>query len=388
MNGDLLLILLGIAALSARLGLCLYQTGLSQSKNAAAAVTRSMADLCVAILAFWAVGNAVLTRHPGALFGRHNSFDAWAFFNAIAASIATGAALGGTLERTRLLPSLCVSGLLAGIVFPLSLRWAWHGWIHDMRYLDVGGSSFIHLTAGLSAAAGAVASGPRLGKYNHDGSSNHIPGHHVPLTAIGALCMVIGWLALIVGYSSQRAAPNMIGSATDGLMAAAAGGMAAMCLGRIRSAITDYHLICIGMMAGLVSISAAAGHVSAATSVVLGGIGGGLAAYASGWIDMSRRIDDPAAAVAIHAVGGAWGLLVAGLIFTPPVILVQMLGLAVMGGIALAAALGVFYSFRFTVGLRPGEADELDGADLADHDLNAYPDFQQSMIKSHHLRQM
>jgi Amt family ammonium transporter len=388
MDNDLLLVLLGIAALSARLGLGLYHSGLSQSKNAAAAVTRSLADLCVAILAFWAVGNAILYRQPGMLLGRHDSFYAWTFFVSVGASIATGIAMGGTLERTKLLPCLCVSAILSGFIVPLSLRWAWSGWLHEMRFLDVGGASFIHLAGGACAAAGAIISGPRQGKYNHDGSANRIPGHNIPLAAAGVMAIFIGLLIQVIGFSTQRHQPMPIKSAVDALLAAMAGGMAALAVGRFRYAITDFHLISIGLLAGLISLSAAAGHVSGSTSVVIGAAAGALAVSASAWIDMRCRIDDPGNAIAIHGVGGAWSLLIAGLNNAPPPFLVHVLGIAVIGGISLAAALAIFGAFRFTVGLRHGDADELDGADLVDHDLNAYPDFQQPTIKSHHLRQM
>jgi Amt family ammonium transporter len=206
--------------------------------------------------------------------------------------------------------------------------------------------------------------------------------------AAGVLAMLIGLLAQILGCTAVHGAHFILGAAGEGLLAAAAGGLAGLTLGRVRYATTDFHLTAVGLLGGVISIAAGAGYFSAAVSVLTGAIGGLLAAWASVWIDLKRRIDDPASAIAVHGVAGAWGVMVAALLYFPPFPLVQMLGIAAIGGAALACCSAVYLVFGVAGGLRVAPADELDGADLAEHDVNAYPDFQQNMIKSHHLRQM
>jgi ammonium transporter, Amt family len=363
--------LLFLAVWAARVGLCLYLAGISQSKNAATAVVRTIADLCVSILALWAVGRFVLPVGGSEYFGSA----------APVVLIATGAALGSTLGRSRLLPVMAVSAVLAGVVVPLSARWVLYGWLRDLGFIDNGGASFLHLTGGLAAAAGAIAVGPRFGKFNHDGSANHIPGHNIPLAGAGALAMCAGFAGQIAMISGVHALTNCI-------LAGAAGGLAAMGFSSRRNAVIDFQLIVIGLLAGVVSASAGAAVFIAPVAILVGAVGGLAAAWASGWIEMRWHIDDPASAISIHAVGGACGLLAAGLLHPTIALGPALAGIAAIGALSLGASAAILLAFKHTIGLRPGEADELDGTDLSEHDVNAYPDFQQTMIKSHHLRQM
>jgi ammonium transporter, Amt family len=376
---DLWLVLLGVGALTARLGLALYLTGLSRAKNAASAALRTAADLCVAVLAFWAVGNAVLSSHF--------SFSPVSFFYAAIFLFATGAALGGTLERARFFPTLAASAVLAGLVVPLAARWAWSGWLGKMGFIDAAGASVIHLCGGMCAAAGAFMVGPRGGKYNRDGSTNMIPGHNVPWVVAGALAMAVGFLPQMIGCAILHDGQPAL-AAADGLLAAAAGGMAGLLLGWVRYAATDAHFLIVGMLGGLVSVSAGAGRMEPWEAVAVGGAAGLLISQATVWIDLKFRIDDPGSSIAIHGVGGLWGLLAMGISAGGnPLrqLAIQTLGAAAVGALALAVSMLVFGAMRKQ--LRLGEADELDGSDLAEHDLNAYPDFQQTTIKSYHLRE-
>lgn len=388
---ELWLVALGILALMERLGLGLYLSGISRCKNAATAMTRTVADLCVAVLAFWAVGHAILSGRPGSLLGLDGSFGAAAFFNATIILIATGAALGGILERTKSLAPLLVSALLAGLVVPLAGLWAWSGWLARLGFVDVGGACVLHVVGGLCAGVGAMVAGPRGGKYNHDGSTNLIPGHSFPQTAAGAMGIFLGLLAQIAGCAILRECSPAVAD-VDSLLAAAAGGMAALLLGRIRYGITDAHFLLVGLLGGLVAASASAGRVEPAAAVLIGAVAGLLTPLASVWLDLGRKIDDPAAGVSIHFVGGLWGLLAGGLLLAGPVdrlrqLAVQATGAAAIGALALVVSAAAFLILRAAVGLRPSEMDETYGNDLAEHDMNAYPDFQQTTIKSYHLRE-
>jgi Amt family ammonium transporter len=365
--------LMFLAVWAARIGLCLYLAGVSQSKNAAAAVVRAIADVCVAVLALWVAGRFMLPASDSEFLS----------VSAPIALIATGAALGSSMGRSRLIPVLAVSAVLAGIVVPLAERWALFGWLLERGFVDRGGASYLHLVGGLAGAAGAILVGPRHDKYNHDGSTNHIPAHNIPLAGAGALAMFVGIAGQTVICAGMASMPNCV-------LAAAAGGLATMIYSHVRFAAIDFEMIVIGLLAGLISMSAGAGGFPAPVAVLVGAAGGLLAASASHWLDIRLRIDDPASAISIHAVGGLWALLAAGILIhgRPMGLVPQLLGAVVIGGLSLSAATGVLLIFRATMGLRPGEADELDGADLVEHDVNAYPDFQQTMIKSHHLRQM
>ena len=163
--------------------------------------------------------------------------------------------------------------------------------------------------------------------------------------------------------------------------------------GQLRYGKPDVLLTLMGLLGALVSITAGAGAVAPHWAVLIGAVGGLLVPLASVYIDLIIRIDDPAGGVAVHAVGGAWGVLAVGMLAPGSLVErlrhlgVQALGLLVITGLAATCSFGLFEALRRTVGLRSKEADEFDGLDLAEHDIGAYPDFQQNSIRSYHLRE-
>ena len=397
-----LLILLGAGILVARVGQALYAIGVSRSKNAAGAAARSMFDLCAATLAFWAVGAAILFQQdngmlglrPSLLLGWKLSGDAAGvvFFHGAAVMLATGAIVGTLTERSRFFPACAAALLTAGVIVPVVGKWAWGGWLHDLGFVDVAGASVLHLAAGVCAAIGAVFVGARGGKYHRDGSTATIPGHSLPVAAAGVLTVFAGWTPYVLGFASLHdAPPGMAGLGV--LLAGAGGGAAAVLLSKIRYGMIDVTLAMLGFLGGLVAITACAGFVGAPAAVAIGAIAGVIVPLASIFIDRIVRVDDPAGGISVHAVGGLWGTVAAG-IFMPGSLAVRVKhgGVQLLGALAIAALAAVlagvvFYVIKATVGLRAREADEFDGLDLAEHDIGAYPDFQQTMIKSYHLRE-
>lgn len=399
---QVLIVVLGAAALLARGGQALYAAGLSRSKNSAGAVLRTACDFCAATLAYWAVGAALLFQahngflglRPRLLFG-WEGFGAEQFLYLPLILIATGAVAGAVAERSRFFPLCAVSAVLAGVIIPVAGAWIWQdqGWLQHLGFLDVAGASALHLSAGVCAAVGAAVVGPRTGKYNRDGSTNMIPGHSVPLAGIGALLMLAAWVPYVAGL----AAPSARGAghaAANVLLAAAAAGLAALLVARVRYGKPDVLLALLGLLGGLVAITAGAETLGTIGAVLTGAIAGLLVPTAAILLDLFARLDDPAGAVAVHGVGGAWGVLAAGLFTSPGGIGewfrhvgVQLVGLIAVAVWAGAVSVGVWLVLKATVSLRASEADEYDGLDLAEHDIGAYPDFQQTMIKSYHLRE-
>lgn len=397
-----LLIALGAGALLVRVGQALYATGLSRSKNSAGAVTRSLFDLCAASLAFWAVGAAILFQRNNYYFALKGSLVmGWrlapeaagvVFFYGAAVLIATGVLTGTLAERSRFFPASVASVLLGGLLVPLAGNWAWSGWLRQLGFIDLAGASVIHLTAGVCAAVGAALVGARTGKYHRDGSASMIPGHNVPLASAGVFLMLAGWVPYVVGFALIAKGPTGA-VAFNVLLSAAAGGLAALLLGRFRYGKPDPTLALLGFLGGLVAITGGAAHVHPPSAVLIGAVAGVIVPLASIILDLVIRIDDPAGGIAVHAVGGLWGTVATGL-FAPGYFGermqqagIQVLGAAAIAALAAALAIAVFMGLKATVGLRAREADEFDGLDLAEHDIGAYPDFQQTMIKSYHLRE-
>ncbi len=287
---------------------------------------RGLSDLCVATLAFWAVGAAILFHGGNRFFGVETSLlfgasvgtgglAAAVLLGSIVASIATSAVVEAAGERSRFFPLVTASILLAGIVVPMAGNWAITGWLAQLGFVDPAGASWVHLTGGVCAAVAAWAVGPRQGKYNRDGSVNMIPGHSLPLARIGAMLMLAGWLPYVEAMLSlsSASAHSAAAASFNVLLAGAAAGVTGLLCSQARYGKPDVGHTLIGMLGGLVAITAAAGVVASYWAVLIGAVAGCLVPLASIWIDRHARIDDPVGAVAVHGVGGLWGTLAAGI---------------------------------------------------------------------------
>lgn len=395
------MIAMGAACLLIRLGLTLYRTGLLRAKNAAGAVLRVFADLCVATLAFWLIGAAILVQTQNRVFSVdldtiafQSGGTAGLFFLMTVILIGTGIVGGALAERTRFFPAWAASALTAAVLIPIGANWAWSGWLAHLGFIDAAGASWLHLAPAVCALLGATTVGPRSGKYHRDGSTSMIPGHNIPLIGVGVAAMLAGWAPYLAGCLLYRHEGALIGPAAVGaLLAGASAGLAALLFGHYRYGKPDVILTLFGFLGGLVSITAGAGRISPPWAVLVGAVAGILVTYASVWIDLIAHVDDPVGAIAVHGVGGLWGTLAAGFLSRGGALHrlhqtgVQLIGILAIGLLALGLSAAVFAVLRATVRLRASEADEFDGLDLAEHDIGAYPDFQQNTIKSYHLRE-
>jgi Amt family ammonium transporter len=311
--------------------------------------------------------------------------------------IATGLIGPAVAERSRFVVPIVAGLLLAVVVIPISARWVWFGWLHRLGFIDVAGAVPIHLSGAMCALAAVLCAGPRTGKYNRDGSTNGIPGHHVPLISIGAALMLVGWLPYVMAASLLHASIGGMAEAAraalNALIAAAAGGFAAAAVAHIRSHRNDLTVTCAGMLCGAVALTAAGGSVGLWASAVLGALAGWLAPIVLLELDLYLRVDDPGGGIAVHGVGALVGTIGVAVVSTGSVSMkvhqlgVQVLGLIVVGGFGFVCSFVLLAVLKSVLGMRVRDGDEFDGLDLAEHDINAYPDFQQTTIKSYHLRE-
>lgn len=379
-------VIVASAILLLRIGMALYLTGLSRAKNAGTAMFRTVAEIAVGILAFWILGSHIL-------FGWHepiSDMDSVDCLLATAFLIGPAVVAGATLERSRTRVNIIAAVLLPGILCPLSYRLLGGLWFLNHGFFDLAGATFIHFSAAVVALVAVLAVGPRTGKYNRDRSTNIIVGHHLPMAMAGALIMLAMWLPYVAAFNfldAEWSAFNVLLCASAAVVAAMA--FCKLCFGRF-----DVLLVIVGLLGGLVSITAGATRLDAPAAVLTGAVAGVLIPYAAVKLDLIWKIDDPASAVCIHGLGGilssvAVAVLASGS-FQDRVnrLLTEIVALALVAALSLVAAAIVFLSARALIGVRSREADEADGLDLAGLDLNAYPDFQQTMIKSYHLREM
>ncbi|HTL30729.1 MAG TPA: hypothetical protein VL282_15975 [Tepidisphaeraceae bacterium] len=392
---------LAAGALLMRLGQALYQAGLVRSKNASSAVMRNIVDFAVVTIAFWLVGAAILQQSANGFFGFEVSSiaarsDAYGVgFGLLALVLAvTGVVNGAIAERSRFRVGVLSSLMLSALIIPTIGRWVWGGWLGTRGYVDQAGSSVLHIPAGTVALVAALLVGPRTGKYNRDGSSNFIPGHSLVLNQIGVLVMMIAFVPYVLAAVAIHKT-NLWVAAMDIMLAGSAGALVSLFIARLRYGKVDVLVMCSGLLGGAVASTGGPG-VSPIAAVVIGIVAGIIVPIATVMIDVRFRIDDPGNVIGIHLVGGIWGTLAAALLKPHGVPMgerlhdlgIQALGAVSAIALALVVALIVFTIARVFGPLRVSEADEFDGCDLAEHDVNAYPDFQQTTIKSYHLREV
>jgi Amt family ammonium transporter len=380
-------LMLGVAALLLRMGFALYAAGIVRSKNTISALFRSMVEIAVGFLAFcmvgerflWGSGNISSQLKPESLF--------LGGIFLIGPAVVSGAAL----ERSKVVLGIVAAVVMAGIITPIIWKVPQWAWFRDRGLVDQAGAIAIHVSAGFAALAAAIALGPRVGKYNRDGSTNAMLGHNHPVAIIGIFLILATWIPYVAGLDGDHA----ITAALNAMLAASAGVVGSAIYSSIRYGRQDVFLVYAGMMGSLVAISAGAGLFDPAMAAAIGFVSGMVVPYLVVSIDMIWKIDDPAGGITIHGLAGILGVIAAA--FLLPAgnsgyrfdrLEAALAALAIVGIGTFCVTAVIFFALRATVGIRVREADEFDGLDLAEYDLNAYPDFQQTTIKSYHLREM
>jgi Amt family ammonium transporter len=307
--------------------------------------------------------------------------------------------------------AFCVFGFFVStLVYPVFGNWAWGGgWLSQLGnvglgkgYIDFAGSGVVHAVGGWCALAGAIVIGPRLGKYNKDGSSNTIPGHNLVLALLGCFILAFGWFGFNPG-STLGASGNgnlRIGLvAVDTMLAGAVGSVAAMIYTWVTgSKKPDIGMMANGLLAGLVAITAPSGYVSPVFACVIGAVAGVLVCVAAGFVERVLKVDDPVGAIAVHGFNGAWGQLsvglfadgvanygglqVKGIFFGDPGQLVaQLIGMATCFVYVFGISWIFFKLYHKLFGLRVSPKTELAGLDIPEMGGLGYnPDWEPSDI--------
>ncbi|MEM6505625.1 MAG: ammonium transporter [Planctomycetota bacterium] len=315
------------------------------------------------------------------------------FFQAMFAATCCTIVSGAVAGRIKLLPFLIFCVFFSGIIYPIVGSWEWgEGWLDDMGFADFAGSTLVHGVGGAGALAGALVLGPRLGKYAKDGTLNPIPGHSMPLATIGVFLLWFGWFGFN-GGSELSADPEGVSAVlVTTTFAACGGGLAAAAISWILGGKPDLSMALNGILAGLVGITAGPDMPSWVGAFIICGIVPGIIVYFSVLLLDKLKIDDPVGAVSVHGTCGIYGTVAVAFsgVFEGNMgnFGVQLIG-ALAGFIfAFVTAFIMFYILKMTLGLRVSEAEEVEGLDLGEHDMAAYPDFQQTFIKSYHAGEM
>ena len=375
-------------------GFALVEAGMTRSKNTANILMKNFCDFMCGTILFWVVGFSLMfgTDHGLAgwdgFFFRSNfgndQLPAPAFFIFQTMFCATAATIvsGAMAERTKFSNYLLYSILISAIVYPISGHWGWGGgWLSQLGFHDFAGSTMVHACGGMLALAGAMALGPRIGKYDKQKKSRAIPGHNLALCALGVFCLWVGWFGFnpcselsITGESAIHSAHVFI--TTN--MAAATGGIAALIYTWVVDGKPSLSMVCNGVLAGLVGITAGCDCVDIWASAVIGVIVSVIMCWSVSFIDKKLHIDDPVGAISVHGVGGILGTILTGVFINPALngtetnVWTQTIGALAVCAWAFIMGLVIFYGLKKTVGLRCDQRIEEEGLDVYEHGETCY----------------
>lgn len=391
-------------------GFAMVETGFTRAKNAGNIVMKNFMDLCLGSIVFWIIGFGLMFGTDiGGLLGTPDffvqndygaSYPSWAFFIFQTVFCATAATIvsGAMAERTKFSVYCMYSILISAVIYPISGHWIWGGgWLAEMGFHDFAGSTAVHMVGGVAALVGAKILGPRIGKYNADGSVNAIPGHSLTLGALGVFILWFGWFGFNGGSTVCATGDDVLTSmgrifVTTNLAAAAAA-TATMFLTWLRYGKPDVSMTLNGALAGLVAITAGCDTVSVPGSFAIGIIAGIVIVFAVEFFDQVLKIDDPVGAISVHGVCGALGTLLVGVFAVDGGLLygggTDLLLIQATGVIAVAAYIGIVMTFVFqiidkTIGLRVTTREEIAGLDMEEHGLaSSYADFMPAVEDFH-----
>lgn len=353
------LLFAGALVLFFQAGFALVETGFTQAKNAAHTMMMNFVIFAIGGVAWFVVGFPLMFGGVGALsalgggtgvldgifhlggnpdlglwgtkgwFLAGSSYDVgvmgfW-FFQLVFMDTAGTIVTGAMAERWKFSAFIVYAFFMAGFLYPLFGNWAWgggwlahlglsKGWGHG--YVDFAGSGVVHAVGGLSALAGAIVIGPRIGKYTKEGKVNTILGHNLPMAILGVFILLFGWLGFNAGSTFAATDLRISAVIVNTVIASCTGLLTAMFLAWSKKSWygkPDPGMSVNGMLAGLVAITAPSGFVAPWAAFVIGAIAGVLIVVAYRIVDTKLKIDDPVGAFSVHGVNGLWGLIALGL---------------------------------------------------------------------------
>ena len=379
-------------------GFAMVEAGFTRSKNAGNIIMKNLMDFSAGSLVYWAVGFAIMFGAGNAFIGTSGFFIGGSFehlgldipimafwiFQAVFAATAATIVSGAMAERTNFTGYLMYSVIITGFIYPVVGHWIWGGgWLEELGMIDFAGSTVVHSVGGWAALAGAIVLGPRIGKYNKDGSQNALPGHNLLMAALGVFILWFGWFGFNPGSTLSGTDSSIAAIAVTTNLAAAAGATLSMFVSWVKYDKPDVSMTLNGALAGLVGITAGTADVSNLGAVIIGALAGILVVYAVEFFD-KIHVDDPVGAISVHGVCGAFGTLAVGFLATDGGIFygggLSLLGIQLTGVVSVflwtfPLAFILFKVIDKIVGLRVSEEDELEGLDASEHNIVSYPDF-------------
>ena len=420
---NLWLLVAAILVIFMNAGFAMVEAGMCRQKNAVNILAKNLFVFALAVTAYWFVGFQLMYKSPwiipgvlkfGGLFFDPTVTQAMVdnadlvpsvdfLFQAAFAGTAATIVSGLVAERVKFGEFVVFALILTAIIYPIAGSWQWNfpedgvggGWLARLNFIDFAGSSIVHSVGAWAGLVGAMLLGPRIGKFI-DGKPQAMPGHNMAIATLGALILWIGWYGFNPG-SELKMDQFVAYIAVVTTLGAAGGAIGATVISTLTSGKPDLTMIINGILAGLVSVTAGCGNLTMAGAWVAGLVGGIIVVFAVSALD-AAGIDDPVGAFSVHGVCGVWGTLVIGLWgvegldpekLTTGIGLFNsgsfnQLGVQALGCAAYAIWTIVTCWIAWSVigalfgGIRVTEREEIEGLDIGEHGMEAYPDFVSS----------
>ena len=377
-------------------GFAMVEAGFNSAKNTVNILFKNVMDLCIGVLLYYLIGYGLMygdsviggflgwggvgigemTDAPAAgVLHPQVDFLFQVAFAATAATIVSGCVAG----RMKFSSYLVYSAVITGFIYPISGFWKWGGgWLHEMGFYDFAGSILVHAVGGFAGLAGAIVLGPRMGRFSKDGKPRAMPGHNLPLAALGVFILWTGWYGFnpssqlaIVGADNTAAVMKI---AVNTTLAAGAGGLIAMLLTWALHKKPELSMALNGILAGLVGITANCDSVTNVEAIIIGAVAGVLVIMGIKLLD-KLRIDDPVGAWPVHGLCGLWGGLATWIFGGHPMV-AQIVGSVVVPLWAFGTMFILFSVLKAFGMLRVSAAEEVRGLDIGEHGEEAYSGFQ------------
>jgi ammonium transporter, Amt family len=439
----------GFLVMFMQAGFAMVETGFTRAKNVAHTMMMNFMVYTIGMTGYWIMGYALQMGGVGALstlggtglldheftisllgkdfglFGMKgfflagSSYDVGVFtmflfqmvFMDTAATIPTGA----MAERWKFSSFVVFAFFLSMISYPLFANWVWGGgWLSQLGknfglghgHVDFAGSSVVHMVGGVTALAGAMVLGPRLGKFNKDGTANPIPGHNLAMGLVGCFILAFGWFGFNAGSSLAGTDLRISVIAVNTMLASAAGAIVAMFYMWARFGKPDPSMSANGFLAGLVAITAPCAFVSSFWAFVIGGVAGFVLCWAVFFVENTLKVDDPVGAIAVHGFNGAWGVLSLGLFADGTYgdglngvegtvrgllygggsqFLAQIIGTATCVVFIFGISWSFFKVMDAVMGMRVSPEVEMEGLDVPEMGVHGYPEVQGPSTIVRHL---
>ncbi len=391
----MLFLIMGMVVMFMAAGFCMLEAGLVRSKNAATICLKNITLFAIATVMVWLVGyNIIYGVEEGGWIGTLTMWSAddtkaldtgysassdW-FFQMVFVATAASIVSGTVAERVRLWPFFVFTILLTGFIYPIQASWEWGGGWLDSRYgfSDFAGSTLVHATGGWAALAGALALGPRRGKYGPNGQINTIRGSSLPLATLGVFILWLGWFGfnggsqLALGSLSDAIAVSNIFVNTN--MAAACGVITVVVLCTFLKRKIDLSMALNGAIGGLVAITAEPLTPAVWQAAMIGSIGGVIIFVTTPMLEYIR-IDDVVGAIPAHLFCGIWGTLAVPLTNSDATFIGQAVGVGANAAFVFTVSLVIWFLMKMIIGIRASADDEDKGLDDSEVGAPAWPDF-------------